>query len=172
MWICLWNKRKNNNFIDCSWTFGFPCKTQHTGPKHFKQWASMKTTFWAHLAFETHSVIRAVTSRNSHCAMFLKYGLLMYTGSVIYFDRRISSVRPFWLVVDFDATIWSWKPKSKHRRNVSLSGKSGHTTAPAWSENINLASRELICAQMILKGRHSLRFVHKFASVFNDFLLR
>ena len=53
--------------------------------------------------------------------------------------------------------IWSWKPKSKHRRNVSLSGKSGQTTPPTWSENINLASRELICAQVILKGRHSLR---------------
>ena len=40
-------------------------------------------------------------------------------------------------MVDFDAGIWSRKPKSKHRRNVFLSGKSGQTTAPAWSENIN-----------------------------------
>ena len=36
------------------------------------------------------------------------------------------------------------------------SRKSGQTTAPAWSENTNLASRELICAQVILKGRQSL----------------
>ena len=50
------------------------------------------------------------------------------------------------------------KPKSKHRRNVSLSGKSGQIMVPASSENINLASREIICAQMILKSRHSLRF--------------
>ena len=52
-----------------------------------------------------------------------------------------------------------------------LSGKSDQTKAPTWSENINLASRELICAQVVLKGRHTLRFVHEFASVFNDLLL-
>ena len=82
--------------------------------------------------------------------------------SDVFWQARIS-VRPLWLVLDFDAAIWSWKPKSKHRRNVSLSGESGETTAPAWSENINLASRERMCAQVILKGRHSLRFVHEFA---------
>ena len=80
----------------------------------------------------------------------------------VFWQGRIS-VRPFWLVLDFDAAIWSWKPKSKHRRNVSLTGKSDETTAPTWSENINLASRELICAQVILKGRHYLRFLHEFA---------
>ena len=87
------------------------------------------------------------------------------------FWQALISVRPFWLVVDFDAAIWSWKPKSKHRRNVSLSGKSGKTTAPTWSENINLASHELIGAQVILKGRHLFRFVHEFAFVFNDLLI-
>ena len=43
-------------------------------------------------------------------------------------------------------------------KRVCLLGKSGQTTVPAWSENINLASRELICAQVILKCSHSLRF--------------
>ena len=86
----------------------------------------------------------------------------------VFWQARIS-VRPFWLVVDFDATIWSWKPKTSTRR--VFVGQKFQTTAPARSENINLVSRELICAQVILKGRHSLRFVHEFASVFNDLLL-
>ena len=32
-------------------------------------------------------------------------------------------VSPFWRVVDNDAVVWQWKPKSKHRQNVFLSGK-------------------------------------------------
>ena len=60
----------------------------------------------------------------------------MYTGSMMCFDRRVSaSVRPFWPVVDFNAAIWSWKPKSKHRRNVSLLGKRkwpNHGTRVEW----------------------------------------
>ena len=75
----------------------------------------------------------------------------------VFWQAHIS-VRPFWLVVDFDAAVWSWKPKWKHRRNVSLSGKSGQTTAPAWSENINQASCELFCVPVIVRGRHSIRF--------------
>ena len=87
-----------------------------------------ENTFWAHLTFDTHSVLWPVTSWNLHCTMYSNYGLLMYTGPMMYFDTRIS-IRPFWWVVDFDAAIWSWKPNSRHRRNVSLSGKSGQTTA-------------------------------------------
>ena len=79
-----------------------------------------------------------------------------YTGPMMHFDRRVSTYE--WRVVDFVMAIWSWRPKSKHRRNVSLSGKSGQTTASTSSENINLASRELICAQVILNNRHSPRF--------------
>ena len=93
----------------------------------------------------------------THIVPCIQSMVLMYIGTIMYSDWRVSAC-PFWLVVDFDSAIWSWKPKSKHRRNVSLSGKSGQTTAPAWGENINLASRELICAQVIFKGRHYFHF--------------
>ena len=77
-----------------------------------------------------------------------------YTGPIMYFDRCVSGyVRPFWRVIDFDAAISSCKSKSKRRGNVSLSCKNGQTTAPAWSENINLASCELICTQVILESK-------------------
>ena len=90
-----------------------------------------ENTLWAHLTFETHSVIWAVTSWNSHCTMYSN-GLLMNTVPMMYFDTGIS-VRPFWPVVDFDADIWSWKLKSKHRRNVSVGQKwLNHDTRVEW----------------------------------------
>ena len=144
---------------------GFPSKNQHTGWKHFEM-GICESTFRAPLTLDTHSVIWAVTSWNSHCTMYAD----VHRSHDVFWQARIN-VRPFWLVVDFDAAIWSWQPKSKHRRNVFLSGKSGQTTATALSEKVNLASHELICAQVTLKGRHSLRFVYEFVSVFNDLLL-
>ena len=50
-----------------------------------------ENTFWTHLTFETHSVIWAVTSWSSHCTMYSKYGLLVYRGSMVYFDGRVSA---------------------------------------------------------------------------------
>ena len=143
--------REKHSLIDCSSTVGFPSNIQHTGSKHFIM-GMYENTFWAHFTFETHSVILAATPWNSH----------MYTGPMIYFDRRVSTYVHFG-----ERPSGSRKPKSKHRRNVSLLGKSDQTMAPAWNENINLASHELICAQVILKCRHSLRLVHELASVFN-----
>ena len=81
----------------------------------------------------------------------------------VFWQARIS-VRPFWPVVGFGAAIWSWKPESTHRRNVFLSGKNGQTTAPTCSENINLVSRELICVQVILKGRLLCMGSHLFST--------
>ena len=158
--------KENNSLIVCSSTLGFPSKIQHTESKHFEM-GICENTFWAHLTFETHSVLWAVTSLYH---VFKVWFADVHRFHGLFWQARIS-VRPFWLVVYFDAAIWSWKPKSKHRRNVSLLGKSGQTTVPTWSENINLAYCELIRAQVILKGRHSLRFVHEFASVFKDLLL-
>ena len=93
-------------------------------------------------------MIWTVKSWNSHwhCTMYSNHDLM-------YFDRRVSAyISFFWRVVDLDAAISSWKSKSKHQGNVCLSGKSGQSMAPAWSENI--ASREPICAQVILKSMH------------------
>ena len=112
-----------------------------------------ENTFWAHVKFETHSVIWAITSWNSHCTMYSKHGLLICTH--VPWCILTDTCQLMSSLVDFDVAIWSWKPKSKHQQNLSLSGKSGQTTAPAWSENINLASHELTCAHVILKGRHS-----------------
>ena len=41
----------------------------------------------------------------------------------VFWQARIS-VRAFWLVGAFDAAIWSWKPKSKHRQvQIEKKGK-------------------------------------------------
>ena len=121
---------------------GFPSKIQHTGSKAFKM-GIYENTFWAHLTFETHSVIWAVTSWNSHCTMYSKYGLLMYTGSVMYFDRRVSAY-----VLSASGRFWRGHVIKKTQvktstKRVPVEPKC-KTTAPAWSENINLTSRELI----------------------------
>ena len=130
-------KGKQQFITDCNLTLGFPSKIQHTGSKQFKM-GIYENTFWAHLK---HIQWCGPLHHGTHIVPCIQ-SMVCWCTQVPWctLTARIS-VRPFWLVVDFDATIWSWKPKSKHRRNVSLSGKSGQTMAPTWSENINLASR-------------------------------
>ena len=125
-----------------------------------------ENTFWAHLKHiqwygPLHGYIMELTLYHVFKVWFAD----VHRFHDVFWQARIS-ICPFWLVVDFDTAIWSWKSKSKIWWNVSLWGKSGQTTAPIWSENINLASRELICAPVILKGRHSLCFMHEFTSFF------
>ena len=57
--------------------------------------------------------------------------------NVIVMKGAYSSLLYEWLILALQG--W-WKPKPIYRQNVSL-GKSGQTTVPTWSQNINLASR-------------------------------
>ena len=87
--------------------------------------------------------------------MYSKHGLMMYTGSMMYFDRRVSAYAFFgeWSILTRPSDHEN--PGQNIDETCLCRAKSGQTTAPAWCENINLASLELICAQVILKGRHS-----------------
>ena len=89
-YVCEIKGTQQFNRLKVRSTLGFPSKIQHTGSKHFKM-GIYENTFWTLLTFETHSVIWAVPSWNSHCTMYWNYGLLMYTGSMMYFDRRVSA---------------------------------------------------------------------------------
>ena len=130
---------------------GFTSKMQHTGLKHFKK-GIYENTLWARLTFETHSLIWAVTPWNS-CVPCIEIMVCWYT-QVLWCILTGAYQRTSFLA---SGRFWhgSWKTKSKLRRNVSLWAKSGQTMAPAWSENISLATREPICAQVIFTGRHS-----------------
>ena len=138
-WICIW---KTTVWYIVARLWVFRSEITRTVSKHFKM-GIYGNPFWAHVTLETRSVIWAVISWNSHSSIYSKHGLLISTQvPMMYFDRRVPPyARPFWRMVDFDAAIFSWKPKSKHRGNISLSGKSGESTTPTSSKTINLASR-------------------------------
>ena len=77
----------------------------------------------------------------------------MCTDPMMYFDRRVSA---YVLFGEWSILIMKTRVKTSTKR-ISVRQKWPNHGSP-WSENINLASRELISAHVMLKGRHSLRF--------------
>ena len=76
---------------------------------------------------------------------------------MMYFDRHIPAyLSLFWRVLISTRSSHLENP-SQNINKTCLSSKSGQTTAPAWGENIILASHEL-CAHVISKIRHCLCF--------------
>ena len=117
---------------------------------------SYGNTFWANLTFEKHSVIWAVTSWNLHCTMYSKRGLLMYTGPMMYFDRRLSAYALF--------GEWSILTRLADHENPSQNideaclcrAKVDKPRHPRGMRIFSISWTYLCSAD--LKSRHSLRF--------------
>ena len=140
---------KNSSLIDCSLhQLGIP--NQQNSACSLKIDQNILTRFNIQSTFELFSNIECHILKLTFFMHFKLQRIVDWRDQHVCddFDRRVPlQTRPFLWVADFD------RPLNDENTNESIDetyvGKSGPTTAPVGSQSKNLATRQLICAQMV-----------------------